>query len=203
MRFFKVGFKATEGVHFPKMKENGALNKRWRENVLFPQQLQVQFSSGQLLSSVWLFATPWTAACQAFQSFTISWSLLKLMSIESVMPSTHLVLCYPFLLLPSVFLPSGSFLMSQVFASGGQNIGASASASVLPMNIQDWSPIRLTGLISLLSKGLKSLLQRHNSKASILWRSAFFMVQVSHLYVTTGKTIALTTQTLSAKRCLC
>ena len=84
--------------------------------------------------------------------------------------------------------------MNQLFTSGGQNIGASASASVLPMNIQDWSPIRLTGLISLLSKGLKSLLQCHNSKASILWHSAFFMVQLSHPYMTPGKTIALTTQ---------
>ena len=124
--------------------------------------------SVQSLSRVRLFVTPGTATRQASLSFTISWSLLKLMSIESVMPSTHLVLCYPFLLLPSVFLPSGSFLMSQVFASGGQNIGASASASVLPLNIQDWFPLRLPGLIFLLPKGLSRVffnitVQKHES----------------------------------------
>ena len=82
--------------------------------------------------------TPWTAASQTSLSFTISQSLLKLLSIESVMPSNHLVLCYPLLLLLSVFPASGSFQMSQLFASGDQSIGASASTSVLPMNIQDF-----------------------------------------------------------------
>jgi len=91
------------------------------------------------------------------------------------------------------FPPSGSLLLSKLFASGGQSIGISASASVLPMNIQDWFPLGLTGWISLLSKGLfKSLLQHHSSKASILQCSAFFMVQLSHPYMTTGKTIDLT-----------
>ena len=80
------------------------------------------------------------------------------------------------------------FLQSQFFASGGQSIGVSASASVLPMNIQDWFPLELTGWISLQSKRLKSLLQYHSSKASILWCSAFFIVQLSHPYMTTGKT---------------
>ena len=116
----------------------------------------VPFKSVQLLSHIWLFATPWTAACQASLSFTISRSSLKLMSIESVMPSNHLILC-PLLLLPSILssirifsnqsvLPSGSSLKSQFFASGGQSIGTSASASVLPMNIQDWFPLGLTGV---------------------------------------------------------
>ena len=82
-------------------------------------------------------ATPWTAARQASLSFTISWSLHKLISIESVIPSNHLILCHPLLLCPQSFSASGSFLMSQLFPSGGQSIGASASASVLPMNIQD------------------------------------------------------------------
>ena len=86
-------------------------------------------------------------------SFIISWSLLKLMSIESGMPSNYLILYHPLFLLPSIFLASGSFLMSWLFASGGQSIGASASASVLPVNIQDLFPLGLTGLISLLSKG--------------------------------------------------
>ena len=94
----------------------------------------------------------------------------------------------------------GSFLMSQLFTSGGQRIGISALASVLPMNIQDWSPLGLTGWISLPSKGIfKSLLQHHNSKASVLQRSAFFRVQLSHPYTTTGKTIALTRRTFVCK----
>ena len=107
-----------------------------------------------LLSHVWLFVTPWAAECQAFLFFTISWSLFKPMSIESVMPSNHLILCSPLLLLPSSFPASGSFLMRWVFTSGGQRIGASASASVLPKNVQGWFPLGLTGLISLQSKGL-------------------------------------------------
>ena len=114
----------------------------------------LQFSSVQLLSCVWLFATSWIAARQASLSFTISWSLHKLISIESVIPSNHLILCHPLLLCPQSFSASGSFLMSQLFPSGGQSIGASASASVLPMNIQDWFPLGWTGLIALQSKGL-------------------------------------------------
>ena len=110
-------------------------------------------TSVQSLSSVCLFETPWTAARQAFLSITNSWSLLKIMSIESVMPSNHLILCRP-LLLPSIFPRSGSFQMSQFFTSGGQSIGASTSASVLPKNIQGWFPLGLTGLISLQSNGL-------------------------------------------------
>ena len=95
-----------------------------------------------MFSHVWLFATPWTAACQASLSFNISWSLLKFMSSELVMPSNHLVLCHPLLCPPSNPFPaSGSLQMSQFFASGGQSIGISASASVLPMNIQDKYPI--------------------------------------------------------------
>ena len=97
------------------------------------------------------------------------------------------------------FPASRSFPMSQFFTSGGQSIGVSASASVLPMNIQRWFPFRLTGLISLQSKGLKSLLQHQSSKASILWCSAFFMAQLLHPYITTGKTIALTRWTFVGK----
>ena len=127
----------------------------------------------------------------------MSWSWLKLMSIKSMMPSNHLILFSSYL---QSFPASGSFLMSWLFASDGQSIGASAWASVLSMNIQDWFPLRLTGLISLESKGLlKSLLQHHSSKASILWHSAFFTVQLSHPYMTTGKTIALTRRTFVGK----
>ena len=109
----------------------------------------------QFLSRVSLFATPWTAAHQASLSITISWSFLKLMSIEQVMPSNYLILCRPLLLLPSIFpIIRFFFPMSQLFASSGQSIGTSALASVLPVNIQGWFPLRLTGLISLLSKRL-------------------------------------------------
>ena len=111
--------------------------------------IMVQFV--QLLSRVWLFATPWTAACKASLSITNSWSLLKLMSIESVMPSNHLILI-PFSSHLQSFPASGSFQMSQSCSSGGQSIGVSASASVLPKSIQDWS-LGWTGWISLQSKG--------------------------------------------------
>ena len=108
----------------------------------------------QSLSRIRLLAIPPTAAQQTSLSFSISRSLLKLMSIESMMPSNHLILCCPFSSCPQPFPASGSFPMSCLFASSGQSIGASASASVLPKNIQGWFPLGLTGLISLLSKGL-------------------------------------------------
>ena len=114
----------------------------------------VIFSSVQLLSCIRLFVTPWTEARQDSLSITNSQSLLKLMSLELVMPSNHLILCYPLLLPPSIFPASESFQMSQFFTSGGQSIGVSASASVLPMNIQDWFRLEWTGWISLQSKGL-------------------------------------------------
>ena len=108
-----------------------------------------QFSSVQLLSCVQLFATPWIAARQASLSITNSRSSLRLMCIELVMPSSHLILCRPLLLLPQSLPASGSFPVSQLFARGGQSIGVSASASVLPVNTQDWSPLGWTGWISL------------------------------------------------------
>ena len=127
---------------------------------------------------------PWTAGCQAFLSFTISWSLLKLMSIQSVMPSNHLIPCCPFLPLPSIF-PSIRVL-------GDQSTGASTPASVLPKNTQGWFPLRLTDLISFLSKGLSKALSR-----TMVWNHQFLSTQPSfwsnsHPYTTTGKSIALT-----------
>ena len=104
---------------------------------------------------------------------------------------------------PQSFPASGSFQMSQVFTSGGQSIGVSAAASVLPVNIQDWFPLGWTGWISLQSKGLSRVLQHHSSKASILRRSAFLMVQLSYPYMTTGKSIALTRQNFVGKVYLC
>ena len=141
--------------------------------------------SVQSLSHVRLFETPWAAAHQASLSITSSWSLLKLMSIELVMPSNHLILSVSFSSCLKPCPASGSFPMSQFFTSDGQSIGASASASVLLMNIQDLFPLGLTGLITLQSKGLSSLLQHHSSKASILLHSTLFIVQLSHPYMTT------------------
>ena len=124
----------------------------------------------QLLSHVWLFVTLWTVAHQAPPSSNISWSLLRFMSIESVMPPNHLMLCCPLLLLAS----SGSFPMSWLFKSGGQSFGASASASVFPMNIQDWFPLGLTDLNSLLSKGLSRVFS-----STMVWKLQFSSTQPS------------------------
>ena len=100
---------------------------------------------------------PWTAECQAHLSSTDSQNLLKLMSVKLVMLSNHLILCHPFLLLPSIFPNTKVFSMSWLFASGSHSIGASASASALPINIQIWFPLGLTRLISLHSKGLSKI----------------------------------------------
>ena len=108
------------------------------------------FDVVQWLSCIHLFANPWTVACQASLSFTISLSLLRLMPVESVMPSNHLILCHPLLFLPSIFPASGSFPMSRLCASGSQSIGV--SASVLPMNIQESFPFKWTSWISFKSK---------------------------------------------------
>ena len=157
-----------------------------------------------VLSCVWLFATPCPAACQASLSITDSWSLLKLMFIESVMPSNRLILCRPLLLLPSIFPSIRVFSNVSVLRIRWPKYW-NFSFSVSPYNeIQDWSPSEWTGWISLQSKGtLKSLLQYHSSKASILWCSGFLIVQLSHPYMTTGKTIALTRWTFVGKECLC
>ena len=117
------------------------------------------------------FETPWTASRQASLSITNPQSLLKLMSSELVMPSNHLILCHHLLLLPSTFPSIRVFSMSQFFASDGQSIGASASASVLPINIQDWFPLRLAGWIFSQSKGLSRVfsnttVQKHQFKSN-------------------------------------
>ena len=115
----------------------------WLEQLLIERFLYSHFEFllivvVQSLSHVWLSVTPWTTARQASLSFIISQSLLKLTSIELMMPSNHLIFCYPFSSCPQSFPPSGSFPMSRLFTSGSQSIGASASASVLPINIQGW-----------------------------------------------------------------
>ena len=134
----------------------------------------LQFSPVQSLSRVWLFATPWTGACHTSLSITNPQSLLKLMSIESVMPSNHLILCRPLLLLPSIFHSIRVFSKVPVLQSGGQSMGISASASVLAMNIQDWFPLGLTDWISLLSKGLSRVFSN-----TTVQKHQFFSTQLS------------------------
>ena len=144
--------------------------------------------------------TPWTAACQASLSITNSQTLLKLISIESVMPSNNLILCCPLLLLPSIF-PSIRVFSNELVLHIGWPKYWSFSFSISPSN-EDPGLIsfRMDWLDFLAVQGtLKSLCQHHSSKASILWRSAFFVVQLSHPYMTTGKTIALTKWTFVDK----
>ena len=151
---------------------------------------KIQFSSVQSLCPVRLFATPWTVARQASMSITNSWSLLKLMSIESVMPSKHLILCRPLLLPPSVFPSIRVFSKESVLHIRWPKY-RSFSFSISPSN-------EYSGLISFrmdrftllaVQETLKSLLQHHSSKASILQCSAFFTVQLSYPYMTSGKTM--------------
>ena len=157
----------------------------------------VQFSQ---LSRVQLLATPWTAAHQASMSITNSQSLLKLMPIKSVMPFNHLILCHPFLLLPSIF-PSIRIFSSELILRIRWPKYWSFSFSISPSNVYSGLiSFRMDWLDLLAVQGtLKSLLQHHRSKASILQRSAFFIVQLSHPFMTTGKTIALTIQTFVIK----
>ena len=161
---------------------------------------EVEFSSVQLLSHVWLFATPWNAARQASLFITNSQSSLRLMSIKSVMPSNHLILCRPLLLLPSIFPNIRVFSNDSALHMRWPEYW-SFSFSISPSNEHP-------GLISLrmdwldlfaLQGTLKNLHQHHSSKASILRHSAFFTIQLSHPYMTTGKTIALTRRTFVGK----
>ena len=157
----------------------------------------VQFSS---LSHVQLFSTPWTAACQASLSITNSQSTPKLISIESVMPSNHLILCHPLLILPSIFPSIRVFSNESAvcirwpkYWSFSFYISHSNERSGLISPRMDWlDDLEVQGT-------LKSLLQHHSSKASILWHSSFFKIQLSHPHMTTGKTIALTRLTFVGK----
>ena len=153
-----------------------------------------------LFSCVQLFGTPWTVAYQPSLPFTISWSLLKFMSIESVMPSNNFVLCFPLLLLPSIFPASGSFPISHLFCITWPmywklsfSIGPSNEYSGLTSFRINWFDLPTV------QGTLKSLLQHHNLKTSILQSSALFMIQLSHSCMTTGKTIALTIWTFVSK----
>ena len=156
--------------------------------------------SVQSLSRVRLFLTPWTSARQASLSITNSWSLLKLMSIKSVMPSKHLILCCPLLLLPSIFPSITVFSNESVLCIRWPKYW-SCSFSISPSNVYSGLiSFRMDWLDLLAVQGtLRSLLQHHSSKASVLLCSAFFVVQCSHPYMTTGKTIALSRQTFAGK----
>ena len=154
-------------------------------------------SSVQSPNHVWLFLTPWTAAHQVSLFITNSQSLFKLMSIESVMPTNHLVLCRSLLLLPSIFASTRLFYNESAFHIRQPSIGA--SGSVFPMNIQDRFPSGWTGWISLQSKGLSRIFSNTTVQKHLLWCSAFFLVQLSHPYMTTGKTITLTRRTFVGK----
>ena len=159
----------------------------------------IQFSSVQSLSYFQLFATPWTAARQASLSITSSQSLLKLMSIKSVMPSNHLILCCPLLLLPSIFPRIRVFSQESVLRIRQPEYW-SFSFSISPFYDCSGISLRIDWFDLLAVQGtLKTLLQHHSSKASILWCSVFFIVQLSHPYMTTEKTIALTRQTFVGK----
>ena len=144
----------------------------------------------QSLSHVWLFATPRSRARHASLSFIISWSLFRLMSFELVMPFNHLILCHPLLLLPSIFPSIRSFPVSQLFASCGQSIRNSASASFLPKNTQGWSPSEWTGWISLQAKGLSRVffnttVQKHQffGTQPSLWSSSLNLFPTSYHYI--------------------
>ena len=134
----------------------------------------INFSSVQSFSRVWLFATPWTAIHQASLSITNSWSLLKLMSIKSVMRSNHLIFCSSLLLPPSIFSSIRVFSVESVLRIRWPKIGASASVSVLPMNTQGWFPLGLTGLTSLKSKGLSRVFSN-----TTVQKHQFFGAQLS------------------------
>ena len=155
--------------------------------------MKIQFCSVHSFSCVWLFATPWTAAHQASLSITNSQSLLKLMSTESVVLSNHLILCCFLLLLPSVFPSIRVFSNESVLCIRLPNCW-SFNLSISPSNEYSGLISFRMDLLDLLAiQGtLKSLLQHHSSKTSVIWCSAFFMVQLSHPDMTTGKTIALT-----------
>ena len=161
---------------------------------LYEQQFHFEVSV-QSLSRVWLFVTPWTAACQVSLSITNCWSLPKPMPIESAMPSNHLILCRPLLLLPSIFPSISVFSNESPLHIRWPKYWCFTFNITLSNEHPGLISFRMDWLDLLAVQGtLKSLFQHHSLKASILWWSAFLMVQFSHPYTTTGKTIALTIQ---------
>ena len=156
-------------------------NTNQNHNEVLPHTSQ-NFVVVHSLSRVWLFATPWTSACQASLSFTISQSLLKLMSIESVMPSNHLILCCPLLLLPSIF-PSISVFSSELgLCIRWPKYWSFSFSLILPMNIQDWFPLGLTGLISLQSKGLSRVFSSTTAQKHQFFGTQLSLWSNSHIH---------------------
>ena len=153
----------------------------------------------QLLSHVWLFVTPWTAAHQASLSFTNSQTLLKLMSIESVMPSNHLIFCFPLLFLPSIF-PSIRVHCNELYLHIRRPKYWSFSFGISPSEYSGLISFRIDWFDFLKVRGTPTnLFQHHHSKSSILWHSALFTEKISHPYMNTGKTKASTVQTFVSK----
>ena len=196
----RLSIAETEGLNLQNLEKPfflglGQRKIKWQH---FWSGKKMSFSSVQSLSRVWLFVTLWTAARQASLSITNTWSLLKLMSVESVIPSNHLILCCP--LLPTSVFPSITVFSESVLHIRWPKCW-SVSFSISPSN--EYSGLisfRMDWLDLLTVQGtLKSLLQHHSSKASILWHSTFFIVQLSHPYTTTGKTIALARRTFVGK----
>ena len=166
------------------------------EVVSLPQLLKYKMSSVQLLSRVRLFETPWIAACQASLSIANSPSLPKLMSTKSVMPFSHLILCHPLLLLPPIPPSIRIFSNESTLRMRWPKYWSFSFSIIRSKEIPGLISFRMDWLDLLAVQGtLKSFLQHHSSKASILWHSAFFTIQLSHPYMTTGKTIALTRRT--------
>ena len=160
------------------MGSTGSISK---ELLLMTISKSLSFSSVQLLSRVQFFATWWTAAHQASLSITNSCSLLRVMSIDSVVPSNYLILCRPLLLLSSIF-PSIRVFSNETVLRIRWNIGVSASTSVLPMNIQDWLPLGLTGLISLMSKGLSRVFSNTTVQRHQFFGTQLFLWSNSHIH---------------------
>ena len=191
--------KCGKGADFRTLNRGLALrqctNRAWSYGIIWQSIATVQFSSGAQ-SCLTVCDPPWTAAHQASLSITNFQSLCKVMSIESVMPSNHLILCHPLLLLPSIF-PSIRVFSNESALRIRWPKYWSFSFNISPSNEHPrLTSFKMNWLDLLAVQGsLKSLLQHHSSKASILWCSAFFIVQLSHPYMTTGITIALTRQT--------
>ena len=180
-------------------KRDGQTQKMCPLSTAQLNEIYVHIISVQLYSHVWLFASPETETDQASLSITNSWSLLKLMSIESVMPSNHLILCCPLLLLPSIFPSIRVFYNDSVLHIRWPKYW-SFSFSISPSNEHPGLiSFRMDWLDLLAVQGTLKSLQHHRSKVSVLWCSAFFMVQLSLLSMTTRKTIALTRQTFVGK----
>ena len=192
---WQIDGEAVTGFIFlaSKITVDGDCSHEIKRHLLLGRKAMTSLSSGQLLSHVWLFVTPWITAHQAILSITNSRSSLKFMSIKSVIPSSHLILCCPLLFLPPIPPSIRVFSNESTFHIRWPKYWSFSFSIGLCNEHPGLNSFRMDWLDLLAVQGiLKSLLQHHSSKASNLWRSAFFTVQLSHPYMTIGKTIALT-----------